>query len=69
MGEMRNSCKSFVGKRVGKRPFEKPRHIWKYNIKTNLKEVGWKGVDWTHLAQDRYRWQALVTTLINLLVS
>jgi len=36
----------------GKKPFGLPRHRWGDNIRTDLMEIGWKGVDWTHLAQD-----------------
>jgi hypothetical protein len=38
------------------------------NIKMHLREVGWGGVDWIDLAQDRDRWQALVYTVMNLQV-
>jgi len=38
------------------------------NIKINLQEVRWGGMDWTDLAQDRYRWRALVKAVMNLRV-
>jgi hypothetical protein len=38
------------------------------NIKINLKETGWGGMDWIHLAQDRDQWWALVNTVMNLRV-
>jgi hypothetical protein len=38
------------------------------NIKINITEIWWEGVDWTHLAQDRNRWRALVSTVMNLRV-
>jgi hypothetical protein len=38
---------------VGKRPLLRPRHKWMDNIKTDLKEIGWGGMDWIHLARDR----------------
>jgi hypothetical protein len=38
---------------------------WQDNIKIDLKKIGWKGVDWIHLAQDRDHWVALVNTVIN----
>jgi hypothetical protein len=38
------------------------------NIKMNLTEIGWEGVDWIDLAQDRDQWRALVNTIMNLLV-
>jgi hypothetical protein len=55
-----------VGEPEGKRPFERPRHRWEDNTERNLKDVGWDGVDWINLAQDRDKWQVLVNTLINL---
>jgi hypothetical protein len=33
-----------------------------------LREIGWEGVDWMHLAQDRDQWRALVNTVMNPLV-
>ena len=39
-----------------------------YNIKMDLQEVGWEGVDWIDLAQDRDRWRALVSAVMNLRV-
>jgi hypothetical protein len=38
------------------------------NIKIDLREIGWDGVDWVDLAQDRYQWRALVNTVMNLRV-
>jgi hypothetical protein len=47
---MRNECvKYLVGKPEGKRPLERPRHRWKDNIKTNLREIRFGGVDWIYL--------------------
>ena len=37
-----------------------------YSINMDLQEIGWGGMDWIDLAQDRDRWWALVTTIINL---
>jgi hypothetical protein len=37
----------------GKRPLGNPRRRWKGNIRMYLRERGWEGVDWIHLAQDR----------------
>jgi hypothetical protein len=39
----------------GKRPIGRPRRMWESNIKMDLKEIGWGGVDWIHLAQNRYQ--------------
>jgi hypothetical protein len=44
----------------------RPRHRWEDNIRLNLRETGWKGVVWIHLAQDRDRWRAVVNTIMNL---
>jgi len=41
-----------LGKPEGKRPLGRPRHRWEDNIKMDLQEVGWEGVDWTDLARD-----------------
>jgi hypothetical protein len=57
MGEMINVCKILVGKSEGKRPLGRPRRIWEDNIKMDVKDIGWEGVDWIHLAQDRDRWR------------
>jgi hypothetical protein len=38
------------------------------NIKMDLREIGWDGVDWIDRAQDRYQWRALVNTALNLRV-
>jgi hypothetical protein len=52
----------------GKRPLGRSRHRWEDNIKMDLHEVGWGGMDWTDLAQDRDRWQVLVNAVMNLQV-
>jgi hypothetical protein len=49
MGGTRNTCKILVRKPEGKGPLGRPRHRWEMN----LRERGWEGVDWIHLAQDR----------------
>jgi hypothetical protein len=46
----------------------RPRRRWEDNIKMDLREVGWGGMDWINLAQDRDRWRALVYTVMNLRV-
>jgi hypothetical protein len=67
-GEKRNAYRILVGKPEGKRPLGRPRRRWVDNIKMDLREIGWDGVDWIDLAQDRDQWQALVNTVINLRV-
>jgi hypothetical protein len=50
----------------GKRPLGRPRRMWVYNIKMNLLQIGWGGVDWIGLDQDRNKWRALVNEVMNL---
>jgi hypothetical protein len=52
----------------GKRPFGRPRHRWKDNIKMGLHEVGCEGMAWIDVAQDRDRWRSLVNAVMNLRV-
>jgi hypothetical protein len=66
MGEKRNAYKILVGKPEGKRPLGRPRRRWVYNIKMDHTEIGWDGMDWIDLAQDRDQWRALVNTVKNL---
>jgi hypothetical protein len=58
-----------VGKPEGKRPLGRPRRRWVDNIEMDLGEIGWDGVDWIELAQDRDQWRGLVNTVMNLRVS
>jgi hypothetical protein len=51
----RNAYKILVGEPEGKRPLRRPRNRWEDNIRKNLKEMRWEGVDWMYLAQDRYQ--------------
>ena len=53
----------------GKRPFERPKHRWEYNINGDLQKVRGGGMDWSDLAPDRHRWLALVNAVINLQIS
>jgi hypothetical protein len=68
MGEKMNVYRFFVGKPEGKRPLGRPRRRWIDNIKMDLLEIGWSVMDWIGLAQDRYRWRALVSSVMNLRV-
>jgi hypothetical protein len=65
MGEGTKLYKVLVGKSEGKRPLERPRHMWEDGIRRDLRGIGWGGVDWIQLAQDRDQWRALVNTVIN----
>ena len=65
MEEGRGVHKVLVGKPEGKRPMGRPRRRWEDNIKMDLQEVGRGWGDLMELAQDRDRWQALVSTVMN----
>jgi hypothetical protein len=65
----RMRCAEYVarmGKAEGKRSLQRPRHKWQDNIKMDLREIGWNGMDWNGLFQDRDQWRALVNTAMNL---
>jgi hypothetical protein len=68
MGEKRNVYRLLVRKPEGKRQLGRPRRRWIDNIKMDVLEIGLNVVDWIGLAQDRYRWRALVNAVINLRV-
>jgi len=68
MGEGRRVHRVLVGKPEGKRPFGKFRRRWKGNIKMDLQEVGYGGMDWIELAQDMNSWRALVNAVMKLRV-
>jgi hypothetical protein len=65
MGEKRNVYRLLVGKPEGRRPLGRPRRRWIDNIKIDLLEIGLSVVDWIGLAQDRYRWRAVVNVVMN----
>jgi hypothetical protein len=68
MGEKRNVYRLLVGKPEGKRPLGRLRRKWIDNIKMDLLEIVLNVVDWIGLDQDRYRWRALVNSVMNLWV-
>jgi predicted small integral membrane protein len=68
MGDKRNVYRLLVRKPEGKRPLGRPRRRRIDNIKMDLLEIGLIVVDWIGLAQDRYRWGALVNSVMNLRV-
>jgi hypothetical protein len=68
MGEKRNAYRILVGKPEGRRPLGRPRRTWVDNIKMDLREIGWSGVDWIYLVQYRDQWRALVNTTVILRV-
>jgi hypothetical protein len=61
-----NCIQSGVGKPKGKTLLGRNRRRWEGNIKPHLTEIGWEGVDWMHLAQDRDQWWALLNAVMNL---
>ena len=68
MGERRGVHRVLVGKPEGKSTLGRPRRRWQNNIKIDLQEVGFGGMDWIELAQDTDRWRALVNAVMNLRV-
>jgi hypothetical protein len=68
MGEGKGVHRVLVWKPEGKRPLGRHRRRWDDNIKMDLQEVGGCG-DWMGLAQDRERWWALVSAVMNLRVA
>jgi hypothetical protein len=67
--EKRNKYRILVGKPRGNGPLGRPRHRWVDNIKMDLKEIGWGGMDWIDMAEDRDQWRALVNMVMNFLVT
>jgi hypothetical protein len=63
-GGRRGAYRALVGEPEGRRPLGRPRRRWKNNIKMDLRDVGWEGIDWMYLAQDRDRWRALANTVM-----
>jgi hypothetical protein len=68
MGETRNAYRILVGKPEGKRLLGRPRRRWADNIKMDLGDIGWDGMDWINLAQDSDQWKALVNIVMSLWV-
>jgi hypothetical protein len=69
MGEKRNACLLFVGKPEGKRQLREPGHNWVDNIKIDLGEIVWGGIDLIGLVQDRGEWRALAKAVMKIQVS
>jgi hypothetical protein len=62
IGGKRNSGRILVGKPEGKRPLGRPRPRWVDNIKMDLRDIEWDGMDWIDLAQDMDQWRAFLNT-------
>jgi hypothetical protein len=68
MGEERKVYKVLVGKPEGRRPFRRPRHRWEDGVRMYPREIGLGVVDWIQLAEERDRWRAVVSAVMNLRV-
>ena len=66
--ERRGVYRVLVGKPKRKTPLGRPRRRWEDNIKMDLQEIRYGGMDWIELVQDRDRWRRLVNTVMNLRV-
>jgi hypothetical protein len=64
----RKAYKVLAGKPEGRRPLGRPRRRWEDGIRMDLREIGLGGVNWIRLAQDRDRWRAVVSAVMNLRV-
>jgi hypothetical protein len=68
MGEGRGVYRILVGKPEGRRPLRRPRCRWEDNIKMDLQEARWRGMNGIELSQDRDRWRALLNAAMDLRV-
>jgi hypothetical protein len=68
MGTKRGTYRILVGRPEGRRPLRRPKRRREDNIKMDVQEVGWVGMDWIELAQDTDRCRALVNAVMNLRV-
>jgi hypothetical protein len=68
MGEERKMYRVLVGKPEGRTPLGRPRSRWEDGIRMDLRDIVLGGVDWIRLAQDRDRWRAVVSAVMNLRV-
>jgi hypothetical protein len=66
--EKKNAYRILVGKSEGKTLLGRTGRRWEDNIRMYFREVGWDGMDWIHLAQDRDQWRALANTAMNLCI-
>jgi len=68
MSEGRGVYRILVGRPGGNRPLGRPRRRWEDNFKMDLQEMGYGGMDWIDLTQNKDRWRALVNAVMNLRV-
>jgi hypothetical protein len=66
--DRREVYKVLVGKPEEKRPLGRPRRRWEDGIRMDVREIGLGGIDWIRLSQDRDRWRAVVSVVMNLRV-
>jgi hypothetical protein len=64
----RNVYRVMIGKPERKRPLGRPRRRWEDGIRMDLREIEWESIDCIQLAQDRGRWRAVVSAVMNLRV-
>jgi hypothetical protein len=69
MRQKRNMYRLLLGKPEGKRQLGRPRRRWVDNINVDPGEIGWSGLGWIGLVQDRGKLRALVNVIMNLPVS
>ena len=67
-GRKESCIQGFSGETCGRRPRGRSWRRWEDNIKIDLRKMGWWGIDWIDLAEDRDRWRAVVNAVINLRV-
>jgi hypothetical protein len=63
--EEMNAYRLLVGEREGRRPLRRPRRSWVNNIKMDLEEIAWDGMDWIGLAKDKGQWRSFVNMVMN----
>jgi hypothetical protein len=68
MRERKGAYRVLVEKPERRRQLGRPRRRWEDNIKMDLREVEWGGLEWIDLDQERNRWRALVNAVMNLRV-
>jgi hypothetical protein len=66
MGKMRNAHKILARRPEGKGPLGRPSCIWEDNSRMVCEDIGWEGMDWIYLTQDRYQWPALVNMVMKI---
>jgi len=68
IGALRGEYRVLVGRHDGKIPLRRPTSRWEDNIKSDIEDVGWGGMKWIGLAQDKDSWRAIVNVVIKLRV-